>query len=399
MYDLRQIYHITCVLATLGLVCWVSYEYSLNEDETQIHIKQFHKTPDDIYPSTTICIDDPFVDKRLQEFHPRLTAGIYREFLSGSTKVAGNVDWNESGIEIDYDYVTYQLEEVVYKVDMTLIDNDQEEDDDISWLVRNNSLIREELVSGGLIKSYNTVTKIDTTVSARASFYKCFTLHMPYMPDINIDFLMININASALPSGNIKPENEEFWITFGYPNQLLQSYKKNKVIHDRKVSSTKCYRLNTHLGSMEVIRKRDKPAIRCNENWQNQDEDDQINIIKKIGCNPKHWNMRSDLPYCSNRTQYKSAAWNQFKRVSDSIPPCKSIDKLTQMTYEMDEMVKPNCTALPPYHNRLMLYIYFNRETTYKEIRLVRAFNLQSLIGNAGRKILHGKNYIYPINT
>ena len=84
--------------------------------------------------------------------------------------------------------------------------------------------------------------------------------------------------------------------------------------------------------------------------------------------------------------------------MSDSIPPCKTIDKLTQMTYEKDEAVIPNCTALPPYHNRLMLYIYFNRETMYKEIRLVRAFSLQSLIGNAGKKILHGKYQIYPIN-
>ena len=54
MYDLQELYHIICVLITIGLVCWVSYEYSLNEDETLIHVKEFHRTTDDIYPSTTI---------------------------------------------------------------------------------------------------------------------------------------------------------------------------------------------------------------------------------------------------------------------------------------------------------------------------------------------------------
>ena len=54
MYELQELYHIICVLATIGLVCWVSYEYSLNEDETQIHVKEFNETTDDIYPSTTI---------------------------------------------------------------------------------------------------------------------------------------------------------------------------------------------------------------------------------------------------------------------------------------------------------------------------------------------------------
>ena len=49
MYELKQIYNITCVLTTIGLVSWVSYEYSLDEDATQIHINQFHKTTDDIY--------------------------------------------------------------------------------------------------------------------------------------------------------------------------------------------------------------------------------------------------------------------------------------------------------------------------------------------------------------
>ena len=141
-----------------------------------------------------------------------------------------------------------------------------------------------------------------------------------------------------------------------------------------------------YVGSMEVIRRRDKLDSRCNENWRNQDEDDLNNILKKIGCNPKYWNMRSNLPYCSNHTQYQSAI-RELQLMSESIPPCKRIEKLTQMTYEIDESQYYNGD-----HNRLMLRFFFNRDTVYKEIRLVRAFSLQSLIGNAGKEFL-SKNY------
>ena len=205
---------------------------------------------------------------------------------------------------------------------------------------------------------------------------------MPYIPQININSLLIKINGSVFPSNEIKPEHEEFYIIFSYPNQFLQSRRKNRVIHDRKVSSPRCYRLDTHLGSMEVIRRRDKPESRCNKNWQNQDEDDLNIIMSKIGCNPKYWKMRSNLPYCSNHTQYH-AAIKELWRMSDSIPPCKSIEKLTQMTYEIDQA--SHCTS---NYDQLMLQIFFNRETMYKEICLVRAFDLQSLIGNAGKEIL-----------
>ena len=388
MYDLKTIYHIICVLTTIGLVCWVSYEYSLNEDETQIHIKEFHKTSDDIYPSITVCINMPFIKEKLKEIHPNLTIGGYSNFLEGK----GN-NWNEAMAGIDYENVTWQLEDVFQRFEMSLLAYDQEEinDDDIAWKVKNNSFTRLEITDGDPITKFNTVTEINTTVTAVGSQHKCFTIDIPYMADIKVDFVMIHINAAVFSSETIEPDKEEFSITFGYPNQLLQSRKKNQVIHDRKVSKTTCYRLDTYLGSMEVIRRRDKSESRCNKNWQNQDEYDQNNIIKKIGCKPNFWKAMTSLPNCSTKEQYNSAA-KELNRMSDSIPPCKNIEKLTQLTYEFDE-----AGQCPHFDNQLYLRILFNRETMYKEIRLVRAFNVQSLIGNAGKQILHGYPYTYLI--
>ena len=76
------------------------------------------------------------------------------------------------------------------------------------------------------------------------------------------------------------------------------------------------------------------------------------------------------------------AATKELKLKANSMPPCKSIEKLIQMTYETDRSHEGN-----EFTSSFELHVYFKKETMYKEIRLVRAFNLQGLIGNAGKKI------------
>ena len=77
------------------------------------------------------------------------------------------------------------------------------------------------------------------------------------------------------------------------------------------------------------------------------------------------------------------------------MPPCKGIEKLAQTSYETDD--GEDCLSQGKYQksppgSRMMLRVWFFKETMYKEIVLVRSFNLQSLIGNAGKLILHGQD-------
>ena len=388
MYRLHQMYHMTCVLATLGLVSWCYYEYSLNEDTTQIHNREFHKTPDDIYPSTTICLNSPFKEEKLQEFDPDLTTQKFAQFLMGFPPSEYNEEtrtleygvWNKSWIDIDYDYVSYQLADLITWIGVNLLHNDQNILH-LSFSVENDTLTRSELASGN-------IAEMEAFVSERASYYKCFTFGLPFIQGINVNNMIINFNASIFPYGDIRPKEDDFEITFGYPHQLIQSKSKNVVFYDRKVSKTSCYLLDTAIGSMEVIRARDKEEKRCNQNWKNQDEDDLRNIMERIGCNPKFWKVPSNLPYCSNNTQYESALV-ELKRKVGLMPPCKGIEKLAQTSFETDDGVdclreKSGKSQKSPPGSRMMLRVWFFKETMYKEIVLVRSFTLQGLIGNAG---------------
>ena len=132
MYELHQIYHVICVLTTLGLVSWCYYDYSLNEDATQIHNRVFHKTSDDIYPSATICLMRPFKEEKLKEFDSDLTARKFQFFLMGIPPVWGSV-WNKSWIDIDYDYVTYELTDLISSVSVKFLHNHQNIDRMSFW--------------------------------------------------------------------------------------------------------------------------------------------------------------------------------------------------------------------------------------------------------------------------
>ena len=388
MLGLYQIYHITCVLTTLGLVSWCYFEYSLNEDATQIHNREFHKTPDDIYPSTTICLNSPFKEEKLKEFDPDLTTQKFRQFLMGyppweyneETQTLDYGVWNKSWIDIDYDYVTYQLTDLISSVSVKFLHNHQNIDR-LSFLVQNNSLTMASEKSG---VDYADITEMKASVSARAPYYKCFTFDVPFIRGANVYYMDININASIFPSGEIRPRDDDFVITFGYPHQLIQTVWKNAVFYEKKVSASSCYSLETTIGSMEVLHSRDKLEDRCNRNWQNQDEDDLKSIMTRIGCNPKYWEMETNLPYCSNETQYQSALI-ELKHTADFIPPCKAIEKLIQTTYEIVDGL--DCHKSKSW-SHMLLRVWLYKITTYKEILLVRAFNIQSLIGTAGKEFL-----------
>ena len=74
---------------------------------------------------------------------------------------------------------------------------------------------------------------------------------------------------------------------------------------------------------------------------------------------------------------------NEFNQLKKPIPPCKSIERLSQTTYETD--LGNKCAFFYPYFGKLMLTIDYHKETMYKEIKLVRAYTMENLVGNAGK--------------
>ena len=138
-----KLFHVLCIFATVGLVSWCTYEYSLDHDFTEIKFRKFHEKPDDIYPSITICDKTPFHSTPAKErflsymknllinhkgeyniFAASVQIKAYQEVLAGRNSVLKNsIESNHLNTTyeqllldfqaIDYDEVTTQLRDLI----------------------------------------------------------------------------------------------------------------------------------------------------------------------------------------------------------------------------------------------------------------------------------------------
>ena len=400
-----------CVLCTITLSSWCLFEYTLDEDLAQIAYKEFHQTQEDIYPSVTFCLRNPFLKNKLLTYDPNLTSRFYQNVLSGATSrtcrqgrpsnkwdlgrqtiidneyewcqhemngVTSWVKWNESWFDIDYDEVSFQLKDFLVNLIIGFT-HDRMQNEILQYAMINNSLILMP-ASDLMADEYRSLKKLDYYISARQPEYKCFSFDIPFVKGKPVQTVEITMNAAAFPNKIIEPMNGDYFVTLSYPNQIIRSLYRNKIFIRHQIPSTSCYIQDTIVGSMEVLKRRDKRSKQCNPDWHNHDKHVLQAIANKVGCMPKYWNIESDTNDCSTSKQYR-AIYNEYNNIGESVIPCRGMEKLTQTSFETDFGMK--CTFTGNW--RLMLNIDFRKESGYKEVVFVRAMSFQSLVGNSGK--------------
>ena len=106
-------YFIACVAATIGLQLYCLTRYFENDDVTDVEYTTFHSSKDAIYPSVSICIIPPFIEKRFDVYGNGINMTSYSDFLEG-------VFWDERMLDVDYDNVTTTMSDNVMGTAMAL---------------------------------------------------------------------------------------------------------------------------------------------------------------------------------------------------------------------------------------------------------------------------------------
>ena len=389
-----RVFRYTCLICAILLTFRCINLFVRNKDVAEIKFFEYHEDEDNIYPSITFCHRHPFIEKALKKYDQNLSINSYKAFLKGDCRTYSNesttcgkyddeVRWKRSWLDIDYDNVTLHVKDFINRFIINFFTNNEEvntNDNSISYIIKNDSLVPD---IGTIDKEYENLDQLNFYISARHPYYKCFTFDVPFIQGKFIHNFELDINASIFENGIIHPDTSsgQYFVTFGYPNQLIRSSVRNKVVMKRPNFSTTCFLQDTLIGSLEVLRRRDKSSQRCYDNWKNHDQHVLQDISKKVGCTPKHWMIPSDVEYCSTYEQYSEITF-EFNHLNKPIPPCKSIERISQTTYETD--LGNKCAFFYPYFGMLMLKIDYHKETMYKEIQLVRAYTLENLVGNAG---------------
>ena len=368
--DVLNFFHILCVITTIGLVAWCIHEYTLDHDYSETRFGNFHQTLDDIYPSLTICDEDPFLpakhdvylrnvpiigkkfkqsENSFEEASGKWSSKIlfsYNLFLNGRNgSLVAKSDWlRELNItydqlllvlqNIDYDQITAGLEDLLTELYIEFPIN-SEHHLLLSYHNQNGSFIAKEVNIQDIEnspnwdgKSIDEFRQVKSYISLREAFRKCVTIDVPFQENVNIRQIGMRFNTSNLVGKKISKDKFSFYLT--YPRQVLRNLAGSRIKFPIDIPVT-CYRFEILIGYIRVFKRRNKNRAPCNYEWKFHDDQQRRHVMKKIGCNPRHWKVPSYLPYCYNPHDYSEAKKELWKQ-NGFMQPCRSIETMMKAT-------------------------------------------------------------------
>ena len=81
--NMELVYNSFCVAGFIGTALWCITVFFLNHDICLVDIREYNDDLDNVYPSISIMIVNPFLDNRLKEYGDNITAVNYSKFLAG----------------------------------------------------------------------------------------------------------------------------------------------------------------------------------------------------------------------------------------------------------------------------------------------------------------------------
>jgi hypothetical protein len=273
---LTSIFHLLCSISAFSLTCWCIYKYMKDEDVSLVNYKRYHSDENSIYPSLTLCFNNPFINDKLKSYGDGVNITTYSKFLKG-------LYWDERMTQIDYDNVTLDIENYIVEAKV--------------------------VVANGSLHSHNG--SVHRYVVTRSSSLKCFSFDPPFVPDVGIEYLVVVLKNSIFPNG-YRPTHHNFdvnsgkgggfEIRFNYPRQVVRSDFTAKWIWENlgHNASKKWVGMTFKVKDVEILKRRSKPGLPCNLDWKHDDEKIMEEMIHTLQCRPPHWNVETDRDICSS---------------------------------------------------------------------------------------------------
>ena len=396
--DFDSCFHLICLIVTISVVCYCFYQYTLDEDVSLIDFKIFHDNSEGLYPTTTLCFYNPFLEDKLKDLGNRINTTAYSKYLQGYLE-------DERMTNIDYDKVTLSLGENLLQVSGKM------ENGTFLWLYDKENRHPTYIDSRGKPKYYT---------SFRSGLNKCFSFDIPFIEGNLMWSLFIKMKSDSFPrdfrDNEIRFDGSNstqggFKVSFHYPFQRFHSsgatkYQWNSIPPmQRQELPCRGFYMRFRIKGIEVLARRNKRASECNTDWLSNDLFLQNNIIRHMKCYPpymNHWMKNANfsrqliskeylgkefsvirkLPMCNNSDYIKHISDPTNDDLQRHPKPCRVIEKLG---FDFDEgfELPLNKDGICQHKDNgwFVIKVYFG-ETDYKEIKQVREINLEALAGN-----------------
>ena len=340
-----------CVITTVGLTIYCIYQYSLNEDVSQISFKHYHEDEDSIYPAITLCFTD-YMNRSL--FKDAFSETEYKDFMKGKY-------WSDEMSKIDYDEVVIDINEYILAIVQTYHDVENDDWGEQKYLPKNETIEWTPIF-------YPSLSTPE---------WRCWTFEIDHNKQQVILTFGLSIKSNIFRESLRKPYGN-FQITLSYPNQMIGA--KVQKYNWMPMNYTQ-YRMEFEIENVVILKQRQKQSNPCNSDWKSNDDLAKIRFVEAMGCKPVFVNYSMPLPKCSNHTGFTSAI--KKNGYSSSEEPCRRVEKVM---YSYNEY--------PTYHNgsffgvaedtgmfEVLLQFQGN---TFMLIEQTRSYDAQTLVGNAG---------------
>ena len=255
---LYRIFNVICLIIALVLVIRCIYIYQLDENTSQVEYKTFHAKKGYIYPSFSICFEDPIIKRKVRK-HVGDASG-YKDFLEGTVSI-------EQFMNIDYDDVTINISEHLMGFRVDLQDNKFLYWNQLNYNNFDLEEVSQKYVTGNYIVSEKLTKEMKSTtnppkmyVSSRSPSEKCFAIDMPFIPQEPIVTLRLKLNQAIFhrDGGRVKPDKKQFYVVFHYPEQRILNSFTAQSTWISSMNKSDNYIRSIYVGYVEILKRRNK---------------------------------------------------------------------------------------------------------------------------------------------
>ena len=361
---ISSIFHLLCVVSTLVLLWMCAWRYIENDSTSLVDFRIFQHQEKDIYPSFSLCFrgggifdKDNLNTKEIEN---------YKQFLKGEI-------WDDEMLNIDYDEVTLNLVDYVEQV---ALQKNYGSPNYYEWN-QNNSTRNE---SNSTMR--NPIPKFPFYTSYRHEEMKCFSLdllesNMPGIKENRVQNVLIQLKDIN------KLELVHLSYYMHYPGQLFRGvilaveYERDQGVIQGNLASK-----NFWIDSVEIVRSRNTLSSPCVVNSIDDVNHITKSLTKNVKCKPPNW-KDVEYPVCKEKNSMKKlnineGFFNDPEFLANFTGPC---NQMKTVTFTVQDIPRPENDLYKKDHAKI--YLIF-KSTAYKEILHVRAFDIESLVGNTG---------------
>ena len=98
-----------CVSTTFSMVVYWAYKFNLDENISVITYRKFYERENDVYPTISMCLINPFLKQRLADY--KVNQSSYLEYFKGE-------HFSEDMLKVNYKNVTIDIADSIKGYEM-----------------------------------------------------------------------------------------------------------------------------------------------------------------------------------------------------------------------------------------------------------------------------------------